>query len=395
MTNSVTCRVEVGLLGPFTLRVGGRQVRSDVWKSKKALTLLKYLASIHGRRVSSDALIELLWPDQINVDIQRNLHTAIWFARRILLPEESPTAESPLRYSHGSYWLDLGGTCIDVALFESHATRSRELEATNREMALFHCEAALALYRDDFLCEDIYEEWTIPHRDEYRELYFQVIVRAAELLITHRGDSQEALNLCRAALKKDPFREELYAAALKALIAGRRFMGALNLYKQYVKMLKDEFGLEPSPAVTDLINNMKESVQRANASPKPVGGAYVCSRAVLQSFLETESRRLKLTGNHYSVLVVGNNGASEEQFLTAFTLLQSLLRDSDVICHYAPTMIVVLMPYTTGLGAKILSSKAQQALEQRFGRAAPFSFLILSSEQLDVLQNRWSALAAT
>jgi len=262
-------------------------------------------------------------------------------------------------------------------------------------MALFHCEAALALYRDDFLCEDIYEEWTIPHRDEYRELYFQVIVRAAELLITHRGDSQEALNLCRAALKKDPFREELYAAALKALIAGRRFMEALNLYKQYVKMLKDEFGLEPSPAVTDLINNMKESVQRANASPKPVGGAYVCSRAVLQSFLETESRRLKLTGNHYSVLVVGNNGASEEQFLTAFTLLQSLLRDSDVICHYAPTMIVVLMPYTTGLGAKILSSKAQQALEQRFGRAAPFSFLILSSEQLDVLQNRWSALAAT
>lgn len=135
MTTSVTCRVEVGLLGPFTLRVGGRQVRSDVWKSKKALTLLKYLASIHGRRVSSDALIELLWPDQINVDIQRNLHTAIWFARRILLPEESPTAESPLRYSHGSYWLDLGGTCIDVALFESHATRSRELEATNREMA--------------------------------------------------------------------------------------------------------------------------------------------------------------------------------------------------------------------------------------------------------------------
>ena len=124
MTTSVTCRVEVGLLGPFTLRVGGRQVRSDVWKSKKALTLLKYLASIHGRRVSSDALIELLWPDQINVDIQRNLHTAIWFARRILLPEESPTAESPLRYSHGSYWLDLGGTCIDVALFESHATRS-------------------------------------------------------------------------------------------------------------------------------------------------------------------------------------------------------------------------------------------------------------------------------
>ena len=57
-TNGV-CRAEIGLLGPFSLRIDGRQVEADVWKSKKALTLLKYLASRHGQRVSSDVLIEL------------------------------------------------------------------------------------------------------------------------------------------------------------------------------------------------------------------------------------------------------------------------------------------------------------------------------------------------
>ena len=83
-TNGV-CRADPGLLGPFSLRLDGRQVEADVWKAKKALTLLKYLVSRHGQRVASDVLIELLWPDQGNVDIQRNLHTAVWFLRRSLL----------------------------------------------------------------------------------------------------------------------------------------------------------------------------------------------------------------------------------------------------------------------------------------------------------------------
>jgi len=78
---------------------------------------------------------------------------SMWISRETCIPPSGLPGVSSCRksrprpsrrcaYSHGSYWLDLGGTCIDVALFESHATRSRELEATNREMALFHCEAA-------------------------------------------------------------------------------------------------------------------------------------------------------------------------------------------------------------------------------------------------------------
>lgn len=390
-TNGV-CRAGIGLLGPFSLRIDGRQVEADVWKSKKALTLLKYLASRHGQRVSSDVLIELLWPDQVNVDIQRNLHTAVWFVRRILLSKDGSNAESPLRYSHGSYWLELERGCVDIDPFEFHVRKARELEHSNMEMALFHCEAALALYRDDFLCDDLYEEWTIPHREEYRELYFQVVVRCAELLINQRGDYQAAANLSRAALKKDPFREELYQTALKALILDQRFVKAMNLYKRYVQMLKDEFGLEPSPAMSDLIANMKERLTEASSPAQGSDGAYVCSRSVLQSFFETEQRRLMRTGEHFSVLVIGNNGASEQQFLQAFVLLQSLLRHSDMICRYAPTMIVILLPATGALGAQIVSVKARQAMEHKFGAEPPFTFLTLSSEDLESMQREWSAL---
>lgn len=389
------CRVEIGLLGPFSLRVDDREVESEAWKSKKALTLLKYLASRHGQKASSDALIELLWPDQLDVYSQRNLHTAVWFARRILPAPNGAKGESPLRYSHGSYWLELEESCVDTILFESHARKSRQLETSNPEMALFHCEAALKVYRDDFLSDEVYEDWTIPYREEYREVYFQVVVRAAELLIRQRGDFNEAVQLCRTALKRDPYREELYHAALKALISGRRFVEAVNLYKQYVQMLQDEFGLEPSPAIVDLISKMKEGLDEASPVPKAPGGAYVCSRTVLRSFFETEQRRLQRTGNHFSALVIGNSEAGEQKFLQVFAVLQSLLRHSDVICHYAPTMIVVFLPATGAFGARIVFAKIQETLEQKFGSTAPFSFLILSSEELDVLQKEWSAIANT
>lgn len=93
--------------------------------------------------------------------------------------------------------------------------------------------------------------------------------------------------------------------------------------------------------------------------------------------------------------MIGNSEAGEQRFLQVFAVLQSLLRHSDVICHYAPTMIVVFLPATGAFGARIVSAKIQETLEQKFGSTAPFSFLILSSEELDVLQKEWSAIANT
>ena len=63
MTDRRYCHLQIGLLGSFTLIVDGKPVESDVWTSKKALAMLKYLAARPGRRIPTDVLIELLWPD--------------------------------------------------------------------------------------------------------------------------------------------------------------------------------------------------------------------------------------------------------------------------------------------------------------------------------------------
>lgn len=57
-----------------------------------------------------------------------------------------------------------------------------------------------------------------------------------------------------------------------------------------------------------------------------------------------------------------------------------------MICRYAPTMIVIFLPATGALGAQIVSVKARQAMEHKFGAEPPFTFLTLSSEDLESMQ---------
>jgi len=47
------CKLQIGLLGPFYLMVNNEEIQEEAWKSKKALTLLKYLAARAGQKVSA------------------------------------------------------------------------------------------------------------------------------------------------------------------------------------------------------------------------------------------------------------------------------------------------------------------------------------------------------
>ena len=392
------CRLKIGLLGPFYLTVNETEIRTDAWKSKKALTLLKYFATRAGQNVSADVLIELLWPDNEDVDSTGNLHTAVWYVRRILLGEENDGA-APLLYANGSYWLELPEECFDIHLFQKHVKKSRQLAKSSPEQALSHCESALALYRDDFLPEDLYDEWTISYREEFQELYFETIVRSAELLMACRGDIQGAIDILRSAVHKDPFREELYQMGIKAYILGERHVDALNLYKRYSTMLMDEYQLQPSQATQNLIAQLQNKDAKrgfhfsSNLKVKPTTGAYICDRETLQFMLETEERRLTRSGNNFSLLLVTNSESRvrNRQVTAAFHVLQRSLRNSDSISRYTDDQIVVFLPDTNAAEAKALFRRLHKALETKLPEHR-LSCTLLDSESSDSMQESLAAL---
>lgn len=399
MTSTVPGPLRIGLLGPFYVYVGGQEIKPEVWTSKKALSLLKYLAARHGQRVSSDALMDLLWPDSGDGDSTRLLHTAVWFVRNKIGPENT-LAESPLHYSDGSYWLELCDDCLDTSLFENHVKGSRKLEKGNPQLALAHCLEALQLYRDDFLCDDLYEEWTTPYRDEYQELFFEISQRAAHLLLKFRNDYKGALRICRQAIRKDPFREEIYQAGIEALILDQRYPEAMNLYRQYCQMLKEEFQLEPSQTIQDLVNDIKHGTGKSamidTANTETTRGAFPCDRTILQSMFASEVRRLERTQSNFSILIVSCEGRDQNDSKSRmiFDILQQSLRHSDMICQYAPDKIVAFLPDTNAQGSRMLLRRMEQLIATEVGNSSGITFEILNSENLQYMQERWKTRLA-
>ena len=56
-------RVDINLLGGFSVVVDGRPVAAQAWTRRNAATLVKLLALRPGRRLPREQLIDLLWPD--------------------------------------------------------------------------------------------------------------------------------------------------------------------------------------------------------------------------------------------------------------------------------------------------------------------------------------------
>lgn len=389
------CPLRITLLGSFNLEIGGVDIKEEEWKSKKALTMLKYLAAKKGQKISSDTLIELLWPENQSLDSTGNLHTAVWFVRRVL-------HGAYLQYSNGSYWLDLGDDgCIDVDEFEMHVGKSKQLEMDNPDLALHHCNLALRLYHEEFLYEDVYDDWTVHYRDYYKERYFEVAVRTANLLRTHLADYKEAVRVCREALRKDPYREEIYQACFRALISDERYVDAINMYRNFSILLKTEFQLEPSPATQNIIHDVRRYLVKNEVLPvisvesMEAQGAYTCGRVIFQALLNIEQRRFERNDRHFSMLIFYIKNSStlmQHHSQEAFKLLQHALRRADIICQWSANTVTIFLPETNAVAAKETLQRLNFKLSMAFKDVLEFDCDILSSEYLGDIHEKFQSI---
>lgn len=389
------CTLRITLLGSFSLEIDGVDVKAEEWKSKKALTMFKYLAVKKGHKVSSDSLIELLWPENGGLDSTGNLHTAVWSVRRILQGDF-------LQYSNGSYWLECkDNCCLDLEEFEWHISKSKELITSDPEQALHHCNSALQLYNEDFLYEDAYDDWTMPFREYYKELYFELVVRTAELLRTYHANYKEAVKVCRGALNRDPYREEIYQVCLKALISDGRYVDAINLYKNYKTLLETEFQIEPSLATQELIKDLARQYIRVDStvydleSDTNAEGAYSCGRVTFQALLNIEQRRYERNQHHFSILIFQIKHSTtlmQHHSQEAFRLLQLSSRRTDVICQWSANTVAIFLPETKAIGAKETLHRHDSKLREKFENIFEFSCDILSSEFLRDMPEKFQSI---
>ena len=250
--------LRIGLLGAFSVELGGMAVVDGAWRLRKAKTLVKLLALAPDQRLHSDQVAELLWGDRDPASARNNLHQAIFAARRAL-------GSSGL---DGRRYLELQDdvlelaphdpVLIDAVEFEQAAALARE----ERDPNVYR--AALEGFRGELLPEDRYEEWTASRRERLNELRLALAIELAELEAP--TEPAAAIARLREVLVDEPLHEPAHRALMRLYAGSGRRQEALAQFHDLKRGLRREFDDEPDDETRRLYQQI---LTRSLEQPEP------------------------------------------------------------------------------------------------------------------------------
>jgi DNA-binding SARP family transcriptional activator len=154
----------------------------------------------------------------------------------------------------------------DVAEFDVLVSAARQdAHAKDTLSAIRNYERLIDLYRGDLLPGDVYDDWFSSARDRYRQEFCDAMLTAHRLL-TEVGDHPGALRMVRRGIATDPWREDLYQAALRSHIASGQRSAAIDTYLTCRAHLADQLGLDPSTETLHLYEQVLAMEERPDDS---------------------------------------------------------------------------------------------------------------------------------
>lgn len=255
-TPSVETRLWVRFFGNFEI------FRDDevlpLGTNAKALTILKYLLAHRTRPVSRDHLMGLLWPESNLKRARWSLNSAVRSLRKLLGDRPSTATFTNCILLEDSHYR-LSPTLrvsTDVDEFDAHYEQARRLEKDRRPLeATEEYEKAVGLYRDDYLVEDLYEDWTMVERERLANAYMDTLDRLADHYMD-AGRWQDSVRARYRILEKDPCHEVSYRLLMECYVRLGLRTRALRQYRLCEGILKRKRGMVPSPETRALYRSI-------------------------------------------------------------------------------------------------------------------------------------------
>jgi len=244
-------QVELGILGPLEVRVAGRPVPVPGARQR---ALLAALLLRRGRVVPMDRLVDEVFGEAPPREARNALQTYVARLRQSLGPAAAVVAtRAP------GYVLEVPGDAVDAERFAALLGQARVTEAPSAAVALL--DRALGLWRGPAYAEFA----SASARGEALRLQ-ELRLAAAEdraVLLLRLDRVAEATAALEAIVVSEPWRERAVELLVTALAQAGRAGHALAAFSGYRDRLRDELGLDPSPR----LRRLEEQVLRGTLEP--------------------------------------------------------------------------------------------------------------------------------
>ena len=272
--------IALRLLGPFELLLAGQPVHVGSPKQRAVLALLGLHA---GRVVSAEALCDLIWDDDQPASPSATLLSLVSRLRATLASEPAGAGaggRDALRTREPGWALDIDPAAVDALRFQELTARARQrLARGEAASAATDLAESIGLWRGAALLDVVDAGYLAGHATRLNQARLDAVedLADAELAI---GRPADALARLEAHVEANPLRERAWGLLMTSLYRVGRQSAALRSYQQLRGILKQELGLEPSPSLARIEQQILHH-DPAIAGPVPqVAGAVEPRRLV-------------------------------------------------------------------------------------------------------------------
>ncbi len=209
------------ILGPLEVLVDGCPVALG---GPKPRLLLATLLMRPNTTVTTDVLVDVLWPEAPPRSAGANVRTYVHTLRRLL--------DHRIEHRPGGYLLRVAPHELDLVRFEETRDpdlwRGRFLE----DLAPSHVFDATAARATEL--------WLSAREDRLRAM-------------VDAGEHDAAAADLRGLLREHPLREELWQLLIHTLTAAGRRVDALQAYAEAEQVLREELNTEPGPGLLNAL----------------------------------------------------------------------------------------------------------------------------------------------
>jgi DNA-binding SARP family transcriptional activator len=233
-------------------------------RATKPRRLLAALLVPANTVVSVDRLTDVLWGDAPPEHVDAALHQVVSRLRAALRG-----SGIELLTSSPGYALRVQRDELDATVFEDTLARARVADPAGRAALL---DEALALWHGPAYAEFVDDDFARAEAGRLEELRLLAREERAEaaLLLDRPDEAVERLDDLVAA---HPLRERPHGQLMRALYRTGRQADALAVYRDHQTRLRDELGLEPSPALRALHGEILRHDPSLSGSTGPPDGA--------------------------------------------------------------------------------------------------------------------------